>query len=331
MLDENDPEFKSTIDFARKMFVKVCDEREQAKAETQAMEDRAITAINRVSACAVESSNIAMENRRLAERATKIAEKLADQRDALAQELQERDDFSEATSFKLLMRLCGLSQKETAEFLGVSVESIKAWSGHGSRGSRTKPGARKRLVELYRRLETRGKKAAKRINRKSVTEGRTVFDIMVAETDDEARAHGFPCVGACATAAAIAIVNLAPGVKAFITNSRRWAKKTAHEADQARSIARYHKAEAAFRADPKNAKIVAAYDKQEAEWEVHLKWRRDPANRKAVKATTPSGRAGSRTKSASASIITLTCRPCQMRIGPRGKHTRLFAMPSAAI
>lgn len=54
MLDENDPEFKSTIDFARKMFVKVCDEREQAKAETQAMEDRAITAINRVSACAVE-------------------------------------------------------------------------------------------------------------------------------------------------------------------------------------------------------------------------------------------------------------------------------------
>ena len=74
-----------------------------------------------------------MENRRLAERATKIAEKLADQRDALAQELQERDDFSEATSFKLLMRLCGLSQKETAEFLGVSVESIKAWSGHGSR------------------------------------------------------------------------------------------------------------------------------------------------------------------------------------------------------
>lgn len=54
------------------------------------------------------------------------------------------------TTFKAAMSICGLSQAEAAEFLGVSIQSVKDWS----RGKAAPPpGVWQMLADLYRRIE----------------------------------------------------------------------------------------------------------------------------------------------------------------------------------
>ena len=54
------------------------------------------------------------------------------------------------TTFKAAIAICGLSQQESAEFLGVSVQSVKDWS----RGRSTPPiGVWQMLADLYGRIE----------------------------------------------------------------------------------------------------------------------------------------------------------------------------------
>lgn len=61
------------------------------------------------------------------------------------------------TTFAASIRLCGLSQQEAAEFLGVRVDTIKSWSA----GRNPVPqGVWQMLADLWRRIEDAADNAA---------------------------------------------------------------------------------------------------------------------------------------------------------------------------
>ncbi len=160
---------------------------------------------------------LAKELKKTASVAAKTERALTKKITVLERQLRERDAYDDASAFSILMRLCGLSQKDAAEFLGVDINTIKAWS---SRQRRTRPGARARLRGLYQALEERGKNLAADINiaAKVASEsgGRFHGVLVLSENDEMAREMGYACVSAHATALGIALCNLDDGVKAYI-------------------------------------------------------------------------------------------------------------------
>lgn len=54
------------------------------------------------------------------------------------------------TTFKAAIAICGLSQSEAAEYLGVSIQSVKNW---GSGKSAPPIGVWEMLADLYQRVE----------------------------------------------------------------------------------------------------------------------------------------------------------------------------------
>jgi DNA-binding XRE family transcriptional regulator len=61
------------------------------------------------------------------------------------------------TTFKSALSICGLSQQQAAEFLGVSLQSVKHWSS-----GRTQPpgGVWEMLVDLFERVQDAADHAA---------------------------------------------------------------------------------------------------------------------------------------------------------------------------
>ena len=58
--------------------------------------------------------------------------------------------MSPATTFSAAIRLCGLSQSEAAEFLGVRLDTVKSWSAGRNR---VPHGVWQMLADLWRRIE----------------------------------------------------------------------------------------------------------------------------------------------------------------------------------
>jgi hypothetical protein len=112
------------------------------------------------------------------------------------------------TAFSALMQRCGLSQREAAEFLDVRLDTVKSWcSGRNP----TRHLILAELRQLYRKVERAGRDYAKFRLQLLNHQGKQVdryLKIGTALDDRDAKALGFPCVGANMAAIGVAIAHL---------------------------------------------------------------------------------------------------------------------------
>jgi len=114
------------------------------------------------------------------------------------------------TPFAALTERCGLSQREAAEFLKVRIDTIKSWSAGRNAA---KPEVLAELRGLYANIQAAAEKLAPHIAglleqqyKRSIQPRAIVFGM--AETDDVARAFGFPSQGPYMAAIGLALMSL---------------------------------------------------------------------------------------------------------------------------
>lgn len=90
----------------------------------------------------------------------------------------------------LLIDRCGLSQREAADVLAVSINTVKSWmAGRAS----PRPGVIAELRTLYATIERAAGEALAVI---AANPDAGEIELGLASDDDEARGLGWPCVGA---------------------------------------------------------------------------------------------------------------------------------------
>lgn len=101
------------------------------------------------------------------------------------------------TIFSAALRLCGLSLREAAEFLGTRLDTVKSWS---SGRNQIPPGVMAELHALAARLDEAAAQAAdlfvEQAEALPENEQPTAVELGIAADDHEARDLGYPCVGA---------------------------------------------------------------------------------------------------------------------------------------
>ena len=98
------------------------------------------------------------------------------------------------TTFKAAIAICGLSQQEAAEFLGVSIQSVKDWS----RGRSAPPiGVWSMMAQLYARIEDAADFAASHIE-PGLMDRRVMNNIAADQGDDPLPGSGDMVAGAMA-------------------------------------------------------------------------------------------------------------------------------------
>jgi hypothetical protein len=115
-----------------------------------------------------------------------------------------------ATPFAVLAERCGLSQREAAEFLKVRLDTVKSWSAGRNAA---KPAVLAELRALYGEIQAAAEKLSQENERllkqqreRGVPHRGLVFGF--AETDDVARAYGFPSQGPYMAAIGLALLRL---------------------------------------------------------------------------------------------------------------------------
>ncbi len=106
------------------------------------------------------------------------------------------------TPYALLLQSCGLSQSEAAEFHGVRLDTIKSWN---SGRAPARPGAIAELRALYAQIVVAAENALGALRDVA---GAAEIEIGYPADNDEARALGFPCVGAWRAMCGLVIVKL---------------------------------------------------------------------------------------------------------------------------
>lgn len=110
--------------------------------------------------------------------------------------------------FSLLISRCGLSQREAANFLAVSINQIKKWSA----GTRSPPpGVAVELRALNEKIENAASAFIDQIHALEIVgTAPDVIELGIASDDTEARQPplNWPCVGAQAAAYGIVIARL---------------------------------------------------------------------------------------------------------------------------
>lgn len=99
------------------------------------------------------------------------------------------------TPYAALQSLCGLSNREAAEYLAVAEDTVKSWRT----GRRSVPdGALSDLLDLWGAIDTAAAEGADDIMKKIEQEGAmpAAIEIGYPADDHEAQALGLPCVGA---------------------------------------------------------------------------------------------------------------------------------------
>jgi hypothetical protein len=94
------------------------------------------------------------------------------------------------TVYGLLIQACGLSHREAAELHGVRADTVKSWSA-GRRGA--PEGALAELRALHARIRLAADQSREMIRQ---TAAGVAIEVGYPADDHEARALGFPCVGA---------------------------------------------------------------------------------------------------------------------------------------
>jgi len=113
------------------------------------------------------------------------------------------------TPFSVLCGLCGLSQREVAELVKARLDSVKSWAS-GRRGC---PGG---VMEDLRLLAQRQERAAAVALAQIIAAGVEEVELGYAADDHEARALGWPCVGAQAGAFARIVAGAPAGVRVIL-------------------------------------------------------------------------------------------------------------------
>jgi len=123
---------------------------------------------------------------------------------------QEAEVMTPATPFAVLAERCGLSQREAAEFLKVRIDTIKSWCAGRNVA---KPAVLAELRVLYASIQAAADKLAhdnerllEQQRKRGIEQRGIVFGL--AETDDVARAFGFPSQGPYVAAIGLALVRL---------------------------------------------------------------------------------------------------------------------------
>jgi hypothetical protein len=123
---------------------------------------------------------------------------------------QEAKVMTPATPFAVLAERCGLSQREAAEFLKVRIDTVKSWCAGRNVA---KPAVLAELRGLYASIRAAADRLAQDNERlleqqreRGVGQRGIVFGL--AETDDVARAFGFPSQGPYVAAIGLALLRL---------------------------------------------------------------------------------------------------------------------------
>lgn len=106
-------------------------------------------------------------------------------------------------TFPLLVQACGLSHREAAVFLGVSLRSVQSYSS----GRRTTPeGILADLAGLYEKIERTAEEAVDLIlTQAGPADDQGEIEIGVPVDDHEAQTLGWPCLGAHGAMTAIVV------------------------------------------------------------------------------------------------------------------------------
>jgi plasmid maintenance system antidote protein VapI len=133
-----------------------------------------------------------------------------DEHDITRLQAQEIQVMTPGTPFAVLAERCGLSQREAAEFLKVRIDTVKSWCAGRNV---TKPTVLAELRELYAKIQAAADKLAQDNERlleqqrgRKIQQRAIVFGL--AETDDVARAYGFPSQGPYMAAIGLALLRL---------------------------------------------------------------------------------------------------------------------------
>lgn len=97
------------------------------------------------------------------------------------------------TIFRLLCEVCGLSQREAADFLDVPVNTVKKW-WQGTRPAND--GVLSELAGLAEKIDVAVTESLKVIDGQAGTPGQGIIELGVVSDDAEAQTLGWPCVGA---------------------------------------------------------------------------------------------------------------------------------------
>ena len=114
------------------------------------------------------------------------------------------------TPFAVLAERCGLSQREAAEFLKVRIDTVKSW---GAGRNIAKPEVLAELRGLYAHIQAAAEELVQHVAglleqqwERGIKQRAIVFG--VAETDDVARAFGFPSLGPYMAAIGLVLMRL---------------------------------------------------------------------------------------------------------------------------
>lgn len=98
------------------------------------------------------------------------------------------------TLFSLLVRVCGLSLREAAEFFNVRLDTVKSWS---SGRNRVPDAVLDELVALAAQIEKAASETLAQIEDMATQYGAPAeIELGIASDDVEAESIGWPCVGA---------------------------------------------------------------------------------------------------------------------------------------
>ncbi|BCI68044.1 hypothetical protein [Acetobacter aceti] len=95
------------------------------------------------------------------------------------------------TAFSCLTAACGLSNREAAEFLKVSLKSVEAWKSPDNKRN-AGDGVINELKDLWKSLFNSALEAAQKIDQAEQKH----IEVGLASDDYEAQQLGLPCVGA---------------------------------------------------------------------------------------------------------------------------------------
>jgi len=123
---------------------------------------------------------------------------------------QDHEEMTPITPFSVLAERCGLSQREAAEFLKVRIDTVKSWSAGRNA---VKPEVLAELRRLYANIQAASDELTSHLSEllemqreRGIKPRAIVFGI--AETDDVARAFGFPSRGPYMAAIGLALTRL---------------------------------------------------------------------------------------------------------------------------
>jgi hypothetical protein len=136
------------------------------------------------------------------------------------------------TTFSVIQKSCGLSHRESADFLGTRIDTVKSWST----GRNAAPqGVIAELRSLHRKITLAAQETIRDVEKLSVERAPLdAIELGLASDDHEARSLGWPCVGAHAAMVGIVAARLDVPIRVVPRGSTAASAAAADEHDKRR-------------------------------------------------------------------------------------------------